>query len=131
MLDNLIFEFTIIENELNTLTLKYRDKILASECGKSIYKQIELLEEFRAEKIKRLFNKNIVDELHDHVHDSILSKGEDIPNGYSVVIVTSYYSSIMRHFKTIGYVTTPNNTNYFIEVLTFSYIKPGTKYVRN
>ena len=83
------------------------------------------------QKAKNLFVGNKPAEMYDDVHDAILSDYDGVvsmPNGYTATVIASYYNSIMRYYNTIAVIKTPNNTEYLIDVSTFSKVKIGTIY---
>jgi len=94
------------------------------------YDKYKELEQTRYQKINQLFVGNNVDEMFDEVHDAVLCYDDGLvamPNGYSATIIVSYRCTIMRHYKTIAIVNTPNNTEYLINVPTFDKLTIGTK----
>lgn len=121
-------EFLEIDNEMSELIEK-ADSLAKDGIGKHAWERYKELEHIRRQKTKDLFVGNNPDEMYDDVHNAILSNRDgvvDMPNGYSATIIASYYNSIMGHYNTIAVVKSPKNTEYLIDVPTYSKIKIGT-----
>ena len=123
-------EFLAIDAEMSDLINK-SDPLAKDGIGKESWERYKELEQIRFQKAKNLFIGNKSDEMYDDIHDAILS-GDDgvvsMPNGYAATIIASYYNSVMKYYNTIAVIKTPNNTEYLIDVPTFSKIKIGTIY---
>jgi len=121
-------EFLAIDNEMLNLIEK-ADSLAKDGIGKQSWERYKELEQIRREKVKDLFVNNKPDDMYDYVYDVILLDKHavsTIPNGYIATIIASYYSSIMKYYNTIAVVKTPNNSEYLINVPTYSKIKIGT-----
>ena len=121
-------EFLAIDNEMSNLIEK-ADSLAKDGIGKQSWDRYKELEQIRRQKAKDLFINNKPDDMYDYVHDTILSHGDGVstmPNGYIATIIASYYNSIMKHYNTIAVVKTPNNSEYLIDVPTYSKVKIGT-----
>ena len=123
-------EFLEIDTEMSDLINK-SDSLAKDGIGKESWDRYKELEQIRFQKAKNLFVGNKPDEMYDDVHDAILSDYDGVvsmPNGYTATVIASYYNSIMRYYNTIAVIKTPNNTEYLIDVSTFSKVKIGTIY---
>ena len=121
-------EFLEIDNEMSELIEK-ADSLAKDGIGKQAWERYKELELIRRQKAKDLFIGNNPDEMYDDVHDAILSEGDGVvkmPNGYSATIIASYYNSIMQYYNTIAVVKSSKNTEYLIDVPTYSKIKIST-----
>lgn len=121
-------DFLEIDNEMSELIEK-ADSLAKDGIGKQAWERYKELEHIRRQKLKDLFIGNNPDEMYDDIHDAILCEGDgvvEMPNGYTATIIASYYSSIMKHYNTIGVVKTPKNIEYLINVPTYNKIKIGT-----
>lgn len=121
-------EFLAIDNEMSNL-IEGADSLAKDGIGKQSWERYKELEQIRRQKVKDLVVNNKPDDMYDYVHDAILSDDDginNIPNGYTASIIASYYNSIMKHYNTIAVVKTPNNSEYLIDVPTYSKIKIGT-----
>ena len=121
-------EFISIDNEMSNLIEK-ADSLAKDGIGKQSWERYKELKQIRRQKVKDLFVNNNPDNMYDYVHDAILSDDDGvstIPNGYIATIIASYYNSITKYYNTIAVVKTPNNSEYLIDVPTYSKIKIGT-----
>lgn len=122
---NSLSEFKKQEDKLLS---EFANKATNREDRKTESEQIDKIRSKRDEIHKELFKDNKADEKSDEVHDSVLSDGEDMPDGYSAVVIDSNRRPIIGGNSTIVEVTNPKGEKYYIDVNTYKEVEIGTEY---
>lgn len=123
-----IKEFVDIFKQLNIKRSELLNRVVK---GENYYEEMDALEtKYRDTKkgFMALLGECVPDEVHDEVHDFILSQGDGVvecPKGVtSIFIVDSTYSTIMRTYYNICAVVY-NKRQYFINAPTVTISQIG------